>query len=62
MYFRSSYVELLLDIHRYANGQLDAEVWKIAFKILIPVQIRVTPLCSGMMCSYHCFIPLPVVS
>lgn len=43
----------------YANRQLLAEVWKMAFKILVPVQIRAALLSSGVVFSYHHFIPPP---
>lgn len=43
----------------YANMQLLAEAWKMAFKILVPVQIRATLLSTGVMLSYHHLIPLP---
>jgi len=46
-------------ISGYANRQLLAEVWKMAFKILVPVQLRAALLSSGVTFSYHCSIPLP---
>lgn len=42
----------------YANRQLLAEVWKMAFKILVPVRIRAALLSSNVMFSYYCFITL----
>lgn len=46
-------------ISGYANRQFLAEVWKMAFKVLVPLQIRAALLSSIAMFSYHCFIHLP---
>lgn len=48
-------------VGEYANMQLLAEAWKMAFKILVPVRIRDTLLSTGVILSYHHLIPLSQV-